>query len=220
MRSAPYDCADGSDHGNCLGSLALSGHKQRRAAYEPLLSPAFHKVSAAHFYRLCQPGESESAFVTRLAAELEAKIVSLDPHTVAAFFLEPTVGAALGCVPAPPGYLAAVREVCDRYGVLLVFDEVRRSLEATLKRQIMSGTGRTGYMHAWQHDGASALLYVPPLIRAGVQPDIQVSAKGLSSGYAPLSAIMMNQRVYEVFSAGSGAFVNGQTCVLSPGLAG
>ena len=218
--SGGHDRADTTDHGNCLGSLALSGHKQRRAAYEPLLSAAFHKVSAAHFFRFGEPGESEAAFVARLADELEAKIVSLGPRTVAAFFLEPTVGAALGCVPAPPGYLAAVREVCDRHGVLLVFDEVRRLCcgDAELSDHVRERTYR---VHARVAARRSVRAVVTPLTRAGVQPDIQVSAKGLSSGYAPLSAIMMNQRVYEVFAAGSGAFINGQTCVsvaLAPGL--
>lgn len=94
---------------------------------------------------------------------------------------------ALGCVPAEDGYLAAMREVCDRYGVLLIFDEV------------MCGMGRTGYMHAWQKDG--------------VAPDIQTTGKGLAGGFQQISAMLVSPKISDAFEfgPGSGAFSHGHT---------
>ncbi|BEJ17240.1 hypothetical protein CspHIS471_0606410 [Cutaneotrichosporon sp. HIS471] len=107
--------------------------------------------------------------------------------TVAAFFAEPVVGAASGCVPFIPGYLKAMKKVCERHGVLFCLDE------------IMCGAGRTGMMHAWMHDGPEA------------RPDIQTLGKGLCGGYAPLSAVLVGDKVVDVLRRGTGAFVNGYT---------
>ncbi|KAK4689625.1 hypothetical protein P7C73_g480, partial [Tremellales sp. Uapishka_1] len=129
--------------------------------------------------------ESTEEYVQRLADELDAKILSLGHDTVAAFVAEPVVGATSGTTPAVPGYFAAIRRVCDKYGVLLVLDE------------IMCGMGRTGKMHAWMHHG--------------VQPDIEACGKALSGGYAPLSALLISSKVVDVMQKGSGAFANGHT---------
>lgn len=102
-----------------------------------------------------------------------------------AFILEPMVGAALGCVPAVPGYLKAMQDVCHKYGSLLIFDEV------------MCGSGRTGTLHAWQAEN--------------IVPDIQTMAKGLGGGYVPISAVLATEKVVKVIKKGSGEFVHGQT---------
>ena len=177
-------------HGTTLGALAISGHVARRALYEPLLSTAFAKVSPCFPYHFQAPDESDADYVTRLAAELEAEFQRLGPDTVAAFCAETVVGATTGCVAAVSGYFAAMRAVCDRYGALLVLDEV------------MCGMGRTGTLHAWEQEG--------------VAPDIQAVAKGLGGGYAPIGAILVAGRVIAALREGSGGFMHGQTYQAHP----
>ncbi|KAF2621663.1 aminotransferase [Macroventuria anomochaeta] len=178
---------DRSYHGTTLGALDMSGHKARRELYERVLPHNTHHISPCYAYRGLQTGESVAEYVTRLKNELEQKIQDLGPKNVAAFICEPVVGAALGCVPAEAGYLAAMREVCDRYGILLIFDEV------------MCGMGRTGYLHAWQKEG--------------VAPDIQTVGKGLAGGFQQLSAMLVSPKVNDAFEygPGSGAFSHGHT---------
>jgi len=179
-----------SYHGNTLGALAASGHIGRRAPYEPLLSQAFSHVSPCYPYRERQDGESDAAYVARLADELEATFQSLGSDRVIAFCAETVSGATLGCVTALPGYFRAVREICDRHGALLILDEV------------MSGMGRTGTTHAWEQEGVS--------------PDIQVIAKGLGGGYQPIGGILVAGRVVEALRAGSGTFKHGHTYQAHP----
>ena len=179
-----------SYHGNTLGALATSGHRARRAPYEPLLSDRFSHVSPCFPYRYQAPGESDAAYVVRLAQELDTEFQRLGPDTVAAFCAEPVVGATAGCVVARPGYFAAMRAVCDRYGALLILDEV------------MCGMGRTGTTHAWEQEA--------------VTPDIQAVAKALGGGYQPIGAILVSRRVVEGLAAGSGAFAHGQTYQAHP----
>ncbi|CAK9784965.1 adenosylmethionine-8-amino-7-oxononanoate aminotransferase [Cutaneotrichosporon oleaginosum] len=175
-----------SYHGNTMGALALGRHNRRRKLYLPLMPEGvFHAVSACNAWRFKAEGESDAAYVQRLADELDAKITALGAHTVAAFFAEPVVGAASGCVPFVPGYLRAMKAVCEKHGVLFCLDE------------IMCGAGRSGKMHAWMHDDA--------------RPDVQTLGKGLCGGYAPLSAVLVGERVVEVLRKGTGAFVNGYT---------
>ncbi|ORY22902.1 pyridoxal phosphate-dependent transferase [Naematelia encephala] len=174
-----------SYHGNTIGALSLGRHNRRRAHFLPLFAPVYHEVSPCYAYRHKLDDETDESYVVRLAEELEAKIQELGQASVAAFFLEPVVGATTGCVPFVPGYLKAMRDVCHRHGVLLVLDE------------IMCGFGRTGKLHAWQWED--------------VQPDVQVLGKGINGGYAPVSAVLMNEKVVEVFRKGSGSFVNGYT---------
>lgn len=149
----------------------------------------FHSVSACNAYRFKHAGESDADYVKRLAAELDAKIRELGPSTVAAFFAEPVVGAASGCVPFVPGYLRAMKAVCESHGVLFCLDE------------IMCGAGRSGKMHAWMNDGDNG----------EARPDVQTLGKGLCGGYAPLSAVLVGERVVNVLQKGTGAFVNGYT---------
>ncbi|MGE0799738.1 MAG: aspartate aminotransferase family protein [Lautropia sp.] len=155
-------------HGYTFGALSLSGHPGRRRPYEQALLPVEH-VSPANVYRP-PAGVPVAALADHLAAELEQTILRLGPERVAAFFMEPVVGATGGAVPAPPGYAQKVREVCSRYGVLLVADEV------------MCGVGRCGSWRALAYDG--------------VEPDLMYTAKGLAGGYAPLGAVILSEAIY------------------------
>lgn len=179
---------DRSYHGTTLGTLDMGGHKARRELWEKVLpNNTRSHVSPCYAYRGLQIGETKKEYVARLANELETEIQRLGPQNVAAFICEPVVGAALGCVPAEAGYLAAMRTVCDRYDVLLIFDEV------------MCGMGRTGYLHAWQKDN--------------VAPDIQTVGKGLAGGFQQLSAMLVSPKITDAFEhgPGSGAFSHGHT---------
>jgi adenosylmethionine-8-amino-7-oxononanoate aminotransferase len=172
-----------SYHGNTLGALSVSGFAERRRPFEgSLLDVSF--VSAANAYR-CPPGVPEARLAVHLADELESRIRSVGAERVAAFIFEPVVGAAGGVVPAPPGYAAAVRAVCDRHDVLLIADEV------------MCGAGRCGTWRALEHDG--------------VAPDIMAVAKGLAGGYIPLAATITRKKVGEEILRAHGAFMTGHT---------
>ncbi len=170
-------------HGNTLGALGLSGFEERTVAYEGAFIPSI-KVSPANAYRPVAGASAETAGEA-CAAELEAAILAAGPETIAAFVFEPVVGAAGGCVPAPDGYARRVREICDRYGVLMIADEV------------MCGAGRTGTWRALERDG--------------VEPDIMSVAKGLAAGYVPLGAAICTTAVWEVIRAKDGAFGTGHT---------
>ncbi|GAB1731630.1 hypothetical protein NU195Hw_g4191t1 [Hortaea werneckii] len=185
-----------SYHGTTLGALAAGGHVARRKIYEPLLSANSSRVSPCYKYRGTSFLQRDSAYVQQLEAELDAEFQRVGPSNVAAFIAEPVVGAALGCVPATPGYFQAVRRVCDKYGALLILDEV------------MCGAGRIGPeptekyptpLHAWQDP------------RFDVVPDIMTMGKGLGGGYMPIAAMLANKRVIEVLSKGTGSFSHGQT---------
>ncbi|HVY14073.1 MAG TPA: aspartate aminotransferase family protein [Rhodopila sp.] len=179
-----------SYHGTTLGALAAGGNMMRRAYYEPILSPAHSLVSPCFPYRFKQDGETDAQYLDRLIDELDREFQRVGPDTVTAFLAEPVVGATTGCVAALPGYFRRVREVCDRYGALLILDEV------------MCGMGRTGTMHAWEQEG--------------VTPDIQVIAKGLGSGYQPIGGILIHDRIVKALANGSGGFLHGQTYQAHP----
>ena len=179
----------GSYHGNTLGALAVSGHVGRRAPYLPLLMPT-RQVSPCYSYRHQLSGESAEQYGQRLADELEATILEMGAKKVLAFIAETVVGAALGCVPAVPGYFQKIRGVCDKYGVLLILDEV------------MSGMGRTGRMFACEDEGITA--------------DILIMAKGLGAGYQPIGAMMVSERIHDCLEAGSGFFQHGHTYTAHP----
>lgn len=120
-----------SFHGNTLSTLSLAHNPARRAPYEAVMDyDNFFHVSPAYYKRFGKHGESEEEYVQRLARELEEKILDLGPDTVAGFVAETVGGATTGALPAPKGYFKAMREVCDKYNVLVILDEV------------MSGMGR------------------------------------------------------------------------------
>ncbi|MBB5448024.1 MULTISPECIES: aspartate aminotransferase family protein [unclassified Paraburkholderia] len=175
-----------SYHGNTLGALAIGGNAWRREPFLPILIEAHH-VSACYAYREQRADETEEAFAQRLADELEQKILALGADTVAAFVAETVVGATAGAVPPVREYFRKIRAVCDRYGVLLILDE------------IMSGMGRTGYLYACDEDG--------------VAPDMLTIAKGLGAGYQPIGATLVSDRIYQTIVGGSGFFQHGHTYI-------
>ncbi|KAJ9411207.1 hypothetical protein DTO045G8_839 [Paecilomyces variotii] len=174
-----------SYHGTTLGALSVGGHVTRRALFEPMLNPNFSHVSPFNPYRGLKEGEDTEAYIARLAQELDDEFQRVGPDTVCAFFAEPVVGAALGCVGAAPGYFKAMKAVCERYGALMVMDEV------------MSGMGRTGTLHAWEQEGVS--------------PDIQTFGKALGAGYVPIAGLLVSKKVVDVLDKGTGSFAHGQT---------
>lgn len=173
-----------SYHGSTLGALAVSGNQRRREMYLPMVREFAH-VAFPYCYRCaydCTDGCRNCG--QEYAADLERAIEAANDEA-AAFILEPVSGATLGAVVPPPGYLQNVAEICRRHGVLLIADEV------------MTGMGRTGRNFAVEH--------------WDVAPDILVAAKGLSSGYAPLGAVVVTKKVADAIAAGSGAFLHGFT---------
>ncbi len=173
-----------SYHGNTLGALGVGGNLFRRAPYEPLLAPAAH-IAPCYAYRGRREDESLEAYGRRVADELETMILKLGPETVAGFIAEPVVGATLGAVPAVPGYFKRIREICDRYGVLLILDEV------------MCGMGRTGTRFAAEQEE--------------VAPDLMFLAKGLGAGYQPIGALLIHRTIVDALEKGSGRFLHGHT---------
>ena len=178
----------GSYHGNTIGALDLSGRLPLRRPYEPWLGRFTH-VSAAYPYRAGETAARALGDVDSLVADLESAIAAAGPGRVAAFVAEPIVGATLGAVAPPNGYWPAVAEVCRRYGILLVADEV------------MTGFGRTGQWFGMDH--------------WGVRPDVLAAAKGAAGGYFPLGLAVASGQVYETITGGGG-FVHGFTYSHSP----
>ena len=156
-------------HGVTLASASLTGLPNNHRSFDLPIEGVLH-TSSPHHWREGLPGESEEAFATRLAADLEALILAEGPETIAAFFAEPVMGAG-GVVVPPATYWEKIQVVLDKYGILLVADEV------------ICGFGRTGNM--W-----GSTTY-------GMTPDVVVCSKQLSSSYLPISALMINERVFE-----------------------
>ena len=173
-----------SYHGNTLGALALGGNAWRRAPFEPLLVDVQH-VSPCYAYRDQGDNESDDDYAARLAAELEQTIQACGPETVIAFVAETVAGATAGVIPPVPGYFRRIREVCDRYGILLILDEV------------MCGMGRTGQHFAYLDEG--------------IKPDIVTVAKGLGAGFQPIGATLCTDTIFDAFAQGSGLFQHGHT---------
>ncbi len=178
-----------SYHGNTLGALAVGGNEWRREPYRPLLMETTH-VAPCFAYRFKRDDESEEQYGRRVADELEAEILRLGPDTVAGFVAETVVGATAGCVPPVPGYFRRIRELCDRYGVLLILDEV------------MCGMGRTGTLYAVEQEGIAA--------------DLIAIAKGLGGGYQPIGGVVVTGTIYDAIAGGSGAFMHGHTYMAHP----
>lgn len=173
-----------SYHGNTLGALSASGHVERRKLYEPMLIP-FHHVDTCYSYRLAERGETLKEYATRAAHSLESKIQELGAENVAAFIAETVVGATLGAVTADAGYFRTIRDICDKYGILLILDEV------------MSGMGRTGTLHAFEQEG--------------IVPDMLTLAKGLAGGYQPIGAVLISDQICDSLAKGSRVFQHGLT---------
>jgi len=173
-----------SYHGNTLGALAVGGNEWRRESFRPLLV-AGHHISPCFEYREREEEETQEAYCERVAVELEEKIVELGAEKVAGFVAETVVGATAGAVVAVPGYFSRIREICDRYGIHLILDEV------------MCGTGRTGSMMAYEQEH--------------ITPDLVTMAKGLAAGYQPVGALLCTSKIVETIRANSGYFQHGHT---------
>jgi adenosylmethionine-8-amino-7-oxononanoate aminotransferase len=170
-------------HGTTQGALSITGLPPLKQQFEPLV-PSTFRVPNTNLYRAPVHGDDPEAFGRWAADQIAVVIENEGPDTVAAVFLEPVQNAG-GCFPPPPGYFQRVREICDEYDVLLVSDEV------------ICAFGRLGHMF-----GAE---------RYGYQPDIITCAKGLTSGYAPLGAMITTERLMEPFLHGQETFLHGYT---------
>ena len=179
-----------SYHGNTLGALAVGGNKWRRAMFMPLLSDNVHHIDPCHYWRWGKDNETLEAYGLRMAKQLEEKILQLGPHTVAAFVAETVVGATMGAASAAPGYFQHIRDICARYGVLLILDE------------IMCGAGRTGTLFACEQEG--------------ITPDIICMAKGIGGGAQPLAAMLCGENIYAAIANQSGFFQHGHTYMGHP----
>ena len=170
-------------HGTSMGALSITGIPVLKQEFEPLVPGAF-RVPNTNFYRRPDQSMTEEQFGVWAADRIAEAIEFEGPETVAAVYLEPVQNAG-GCFPPPPGYFQRVREICDRYDVLLVSDEV------------ICAFGRLG-----EYFGAK---------RFGYQPDIITVAKGLTSGYVPLGAMLASERLAEPFLDGANWFAHGIT---------
>ncbi len=178
-----------SYHGNTLGALATGGNEMRRTQFRPLLIETHH-IDPCYAYRFQEPGETDESYAARAAQALEDKVRELGPETVMAFVAEPVVGATAGAVPSVADYFKRIRAICDRYGILLILDEV------------MCGMGRTGTLHACEQDG--------------IAPDLMTIAKGLGGGYQPIGAVLLSRPIFDAFANGSGLFQHGHTYICHP----
>ena len=172
-----------SYHGCTIGALSMSGSVARRRPYEPLLLP-FPHIPPSYCYR-CPFDLTYPDCEIRCATALEDAIRNAGPEHVSAFIAEPVVGSAGGALVPPPEYFPMIREICDRYGVLLIADEV------------MTGIGRTGKWFAMEH--------------WDVLPDLVTVGKGISGGYAPLGAVIARDSIRDAVAGGSGVYVHGFT---------
>ncbi|MDG1862159.1 MAG: aspartate aminotransferase family protein [Yoonia sp.] len=178
-----------SYHGNTMGALSAGGNAWRRAQFGPLLIDMSH-IDPCYEYRLRKEGESLDDYGIRAANLLEEELLRVGPETVMAFAAEPVVGATAGALTAPPTYFKRIREICDKYGILLILDEV------------MCGMGRTGSLFACDQEGIS--------------PDILCITKGLWSGYQPIGAMLCSAKIYAAIENGSGFFQHGHTYLGHP----
>lgn len=182
-----------SYHGNTVGAMGVSCNVPRKAPYVDegcLQLKNVSHVGAAYYYQYGREGESEGEFAERLVREVEEEFLRVGPERVVAFVAEPVVGATSGCVPAPKGYFEGVRRVCDKYGVLLILDEV------------MCGMGRTGSLFAFEQEG--------------VRPDLLTMGKCLGAGFAPIAAVLVGEKVVEGLRGGSGNVAHGHTYQAHP----
>jgi adenosylmethionine-8-amino-7-oxononanoate aminotransferase len=178
-----------SFHGNTLATVALGGNASRHALFEPLLPERRH-ISACYAYRDQAASETAEQYGKRVADELESLVHQLGPRAIAAMVVETVVGATLGAVPAVPGYFRRLREICSRYGILLIMDEV------------MCGMGRTGSLFAFEQED--------------VTPDIVCVSKALGAGYQPIAATIVSRKIRHAIATGSGTIQHFHTYQAHP----
>lgn len=172
-----------SYHGSTIGTMALAGSMARRRLFTPLFQE-FPKISAHYCYR-CPFGAQYPSCGLLCAKELEATIRRIGPQYLSAFIAEPIVGSTVGALTPPDEYWPMIREICDRYDILLIADEV------------MTGCGRTGANFCVDH--------------WNVKPDIIATAKGMAAGYVPTGGIIVRNEIAETLRDGSGSFLHGHT---------
>ncbi len=175
-----------SYHGNTLGTLSASGNLPRRRVMDNVLID-WPRIPPCYAYRYRQDNESLDYYALRAANTLEAIIQTEGADTIAAFIVEPVVGASLGVVSSEPGYFKRIREICDTHHILLIADE------------IMCGSGRTGTYFAHEQDG--------------FLPDIVTIAKGIAGGYQPLAATLARAKIHQTFIETGKGFDHGHTYV-------
>jgi adenosylmethionine-8-amino-7-oxononanoate aminotransferase len=177
-----------SYHGNTAGALALGGYTDRRKHYQPLILHTPH-IEPAYCYR-CPFNKIPKTCDLECAEALERMIKYEGPGSISAFIAEPVVGATAGALVPKDGYWQRIREICDQYEIFIISDEV------------MTGVGRCGTNSA--------------LDNWNVVADMIVMAKGLSSGYTPLAAVVVKEKIWDTIRKGSGAFVHGHTYSMNP----
>lgn len=178
-----------SYHGNTLGALGVGGNMWRKEPFAPLMQNG-ELIAPCYAYRDKREGESDFDYGQRVANELEQRLQAVGPETVIAFVAEPVVGATAGALVAEKGYFKRIREICDKYGILLILDEV------------MCGCGRTGSYFAYEQED--------------IVPDLVTMAKGLAAGYQPIGAVMIHDKIYDAIFHGSGYFQHGHTFMAHP----
>ena len=169
-------------HGTTMGALSINGVPALRTPFEPLVPDVIHVRNTNRYHRPIE--ETEGEFTTFLLDDLEGAILQADPETVALVIMEPVQNAG-GSFTPPAGYFQGVRELCDHYGILLCADEV------------ITGFGRTGTWFASE--------------KYDIRPDLITCAKGLSSAYAPIGAVLAGERVFEPFAADASMLTHGIT---------
>ncbi|KAM3505144.1 hypothetical protein MY10362_003135 [Beauveria mimosiformis] len=179
-----------SYHGNTMGSLSVSSNLARKVPYQGFGYRHVSHVSPAYAYRYKRDEETMEEFTERLLEELENEFLAVGPSKVIAFLAESVGGATAGCVPPPPGYLRGARALCDKYGILLILDE------------IMCGTGRCGTYFAFEPED--------------VVPDLVTVAKGLGGGYCSIAAVLAHKKVVDVIRQGTSSFNHGHTYQAHP----
>lgn len=177
-----------SYHGITMGALSMSGHVLRRKRFVPLLED-YPAITGPYPYRRPE-GMSLEEYAMSCANELETAILRVGADQVAAFIAEPVIGATAGAVVPPDGYFQRIREICDKYQVLFIADEV------------MTGVGRTGKAFGVDH--------------WGVVPDLMTLGKGMSAGYTPMAATMVSDEIIDTITKGSGLIMAGHTYSANP----
>lgn len=177
-------------HGNTIGAMGISTRLDRKVPFDGITPTNVSSVSPAYAYQYKRKNESEAQFCERLIRELESEFLRIGVNKVIAFVAETVVGATSGCVPPPAGYFAGVRAVCDKYGILLILDE------------IMCGMGRTGSHFAFEQEN--------------VMPDLVTIGKGLGGGYAPIAGVLIRKKIIDILRENSSSFNHGQTYEAHP----
>jgi adenosylmethionine-8-amino-7-oxononanoate aminotransferase len=172
-----------SYHGSTIGAMSMTGSLPRRKPYEPYLLN-FPQVSPPYCYRCPDKLEPVDCAIA-CANEIESAILAAGEEYVSAFIVEPIAGAPLGGLTSPPEYLRRARDICDRYNVLMIVDE------------IVSGVGRTGDWFAIEE--------------SGVIPDIITLAKGLGGGFVPIGAVLAHKKIHHAFEEADASFIHSES---------